>query len=115
MRPTPWEAWDGTGQARAEGPLTTAGQWRTVKRVPGWITATGRSRVAFSGYHGWHDWYLSANLAAAGNLDGQLLPGLEPRGVPRELTDTALPFRYNVPDELERWFDTFSDTLSSRS
>jgi glutamate-1-semialdehyde 2,1-aminomutase len=24
---------------------------------------TGRERVAFCGYHGWHDWYLSANLA----------------------------------------------------
>ena len=24
--------------------------------------ATGRSTVAFCGYHGWHDWYLAANL-----------------------------------------------------
>ena len=23
---------------------------------------TGRSKVAFCGYHGWHDWYLSANI-----------------------------------------------------
>jgi len=35
---------------------------------------TGRDRVAFCGYHGWHDWYLSANLAKEDALDGQLAP-----------------------------------------
>ena len=62
---------------------------------------TGRSKVAFCGYHGWHDWYLAANLADQSNLDGQLLPGLASRGVPRELRNTALPFGYNRFDELE--------------
>lgn len=57
--------------------------------------ATGRDVVVFSGYHGWHDWYLSANLAESSALDGQLLPGLEPLGVPRGLRGTALPFQYN--------------------
>jgi glutamate-1-semialdehyde aminotransferase len=60
-----------------------------------------KDKVAFCGYHGWHDWYLSANLAAIKNLDGQLLPGLEPNGVPRGLKGTALPFNYNKIDELE--------------
>ena len=64
--------------------------------------ATGRSKVAFCGYHGWHDWYLAANLSDQTNLDGQLLPGLAPRGVPRELRQTAIPFGYNRLDELER-------------
>jgi glutamate-1-semialdehyde 2,1-aminomutase len=27
--------------------------------------STGRDRIAFCGYHGWHDWYLAANLAGA--------------------------------------------------
>lgn len=63
--------------------------------------ATGRSVVAFCGYHGWHDWYLSANLAGSGELDGHLLPGLDPLGVPRELTGTSLPFRYNNLADLE--------------
>ncbi len=57
--------------------------------------ATGRSGVAFCGYHGWHDWYLAANLGETDALNGHLLPGLEPRGVPRELKGTAVPFRYN--------------------
>lgn len=57
--------------------------------------ASGRDVVAFCGYHGWSDWYLAANLANEGGLDGHLLPGLDPAGVPRGLAGTALPFRYN--------------------
>jgi glutamate-1-semialdehyde aminotransferase len=62
---------------------------------------TGRDKVAFCGYHGWHDWYLSANLGDDDALDGHLLPGLEPLGVPRDLVGTAFPFSYNRIDELE--------------
>ncbi len=57
--------------------------------------ATGKSGVAFCGYHGWSDWYLAANLGDDAALDGHLLPGLQPLGVPRELAGTAIPFRYN--------------------
>lgn len=64
--------------------------------------ATGRSRVAICGYHGWHDWYLAANLAGnADVLGGHLLPGLEPAGVPNELAGTTLAFAYNKPEQLE--------------
>jgi len=62
---------------------------------------TGRDRVAFCGYHGWQDWYLAANLADDRALDGHLLPGLEPAGVPRGLRGTALPFQYNHLEELK--------------
>lgn len=60
--------------------------------------ATGKSGVAFCGYHGWSDWYLAANLGDDAALDGHLLPGLQPLGVPRELAGTAVPFRYNDPE-----------------
>jgi glutamate-1-semialdehyde aminotransferase len=63
---------------------------------------TKRDAVAFCGYHGWHDWYLAANLADDRNLDGHLLPGLAPAGVPRGLIGSALPFQYNHADELEK-------------
>ena len=63
--------------------------------------ASGKNKVAFCGYHGWHDWYLSANLADDKNLDGHLLPGLEPAGVPRELKGTAIPFSYGNLEELK--------------
>jgi len=56
---------------------------------------TGKDLVLFCGYHGWHDWYLSANLADDSALDGHLIPGLEPKGVPRGLKGTAIPFMYN--------------------
>jgi glutamate-1-semialdehyde aminotransferase len=62
---------------------------------------TGKDKIAFCGYHGWHDWYLSANLANDKNLDGHLLPGLEPKGVPRCLIGTSIPFNYNKIEELE--------------
>ncbi len=55
---------------------------------------TKKDKVAFCGYHGWHDWYLAANLADETSLDGQLLPGLKPAGVPRALRGTSMPFTY---------------------
>ncbi|QQG46244.1 MAG: aminotransferase class III-fold pyridoxal phosphate-dependent enzyme [Candidatus Niyogibacteria bacterium] len=63
---------------------------------------TDRDKIVFCGYHGWHDWYLAANLAHKKNLDGHLLPGLFPRGVPRALKGTAFTFHYNKFSELER-------------
>lgn len=63
--------------------------------------ATGRDVIAFCGYHGWSDWYLAANLGTEKALDGHLLPGLSPAGVPRGLAGTALPFAYNRLEELE--------------
>jgi glutamate-1-semialdehyde 2,1-aminomutase len=62
--------------------------------------ATGRDRVVFCGYHGWHDWYLAANLAEDHALDGHLLPGLQPAGVPRPLRGTVSPFHYNKIEEV---------------
>lgn len=63
--------------------------------------ASGREKVAICGYHGWHDWYLSANLGDTASLDGHLLPGLQPNGVPRNLKGTVFPFTYNNFPELE--------------
>jgi glutamate-1-semialdehyde aminotransferase len=62
---------------------------------------TGRDRVAFCGYHGWHDWYLAANLFEKDALGGHLLTGLEPSGVPSQLGGTARPFHFNQIEELE--------------
>src|SRR4051794_4951461 len=63
--------------------------------------ATGRDMVAFCGYHGWHDWYLSANLGQTTALDGHLLPGLDAKGVPRGLAGLMHPFHFNKLDEIE--------------
>lgn len=61
---------------------------------------TRRDVVMFSGYHGWADWYLAANLADEAHLDGQLMPGLQPNGVPRGLSGTAIPFDANSIESL---------------
>ncbi len=62
---------------------------------------TRKDKIAFCGYHGWHDWYLAANLSEEKALEGHLLPGLDPAGVPKGLLGTALPFRYNRLEELK--------------
>lgn len=74
---------------------------------------TGKDKVAFCGYHGWHDWYLSANLAYESSLDGHLLPGLEPLGVPRSLKETALPFAYNQTNELDAIISKHGEQLGA--
>tara|TARA_B100001123_G_scaffold448270_1_gene608588 strand:+ start:1191 stop:2888 length:1698 start_codon:yes stop_codon:yes gene_type:complete len=64
--------------------------------------ASGKSKIAFCGYHGWHDWYLSANLKNKDNLKSHLMPGLDPAGVPESLKNTSIPFNYNRYDQLEK-------------
>ena len=74
---------------------------------------TRRSTVAVCGYHGWHDWYLAANLGEGDGLAGGLMPGLEPRGVPAELRGTAVPFHFNRPEEVEEIFRRHGDRLAA--
>lgn len=75
--------------------------------------ATRRDKVAFSGYHGWTDWYLAANLGESDALDGHLLPGLDPTGVPRELRSSAIPFHYNRLDQLKAIVDAHRGELAA--
>jgi len=65
-------------------------------------THTEKDKIAFCGYHGWHDWYLSANLGTENALGEHLISGLNPAGVPRSLQGTAFPFRYNHLKELKK-------------
>ena len=64
--------------------------------------ASGRDTVAFCGYHGWSDWYLSANIDSEDNLSRHLLPGLSSVGVPEHLRGSSIPFQYNKFAELEK-------------
>ena len=61
--------------------------------------------VAFCGYHGWHDWYLAANLRNKNNLDEHLMPSLDPLGVPSKLSNTSFGFQYNNFDQLKKLVD----------
>ena len=62
----------------------------------------GKDKVAFCGYHGWHDWYLAANLNTKDAIGEHLISGLDPDGVPKALAGTAYPFRYNDLKMLNR-------------
>jgi glutamate-1-semialdehyde 2,1-aminomutase len=59
-----------------------------------------KDKIAFCGYHGWHDWYLAANINK-NSLDNHLLKGLSSSGVPLGLENTIYPFTYNNIEELE--------------
>ena len=63
--------------------------------------ASGKDKIAICGYHGWHDWYLAANLNKKDELKKHLLPGLKPLGVPKKLLGSTLTFSYNNISELE--------------
>ena len=62
--------------------------------------ASGKDNVAVCGYHGWHDWYLSANHNGENELSDHLIPGLSPRGVPKKLKNSVYPFNYNDYNKL---------------
>jgi len=66
--------------------------------------STNREKIVFCGYHGWHDWYLAANLSSDSSLEGHLLPGLNPAGVPKGLEGTSIPFEFNNLDQLKKIF-----------
>ena len=58
-----------------------------------------KQKIAFSGYHGWFDWYLAANFGNSKNLDQHLLKGLSPKGVYPGLKESIFPFRYDDPED----------------
>ena len=64
--------------------------------------ASGKDNIAVCGYHGWHDWYLSANIQNRKNLDGLLMKGLLDDGVPKNLKNTVFPFHYNDFNSLKK-------------
>jgi glutamate-1-semialdehyde 2,1-aminomutase len=74
---------------------------------------TDRSAVAICGYHGWHDWYLAANLGDSDALRGVHLPGLQPWGVPRELRGTAFTFMFDDRKALERIVEEHGSRLAA--
>lgn len=64
--------------------------------------AAGRTGIAVCGYHGWHDWYLAANLGESEALSGHLLPGLSPKGVPEGLRNSIHTFEFNDFEALSK-------------
>ena len=61
---------------------------------------TKKDGVAVCGYHGWHDWYLAANLQNKKILNNHLINNLKIDGVPKSLKKTIFTFNYNNFEEL---------------
>lgn len=76
-------------------------------------TATKKDVIVFCGYHGWMDWYLAANLGKEGALDDQWIAGLPPNGVPKGLTGTAIPFKYNNIESFNEAIEKAGDNLAA--
>ena len=75
--------------------------------------STGRDVVLFSGYHGWADWYLAANLSSEDQLSKVLLPGLSSRGVPAGLSDTAIAFQFNDIERVRKLIGDYKGRIAS--
>ena len=70
-----------------------------------------KNNIAFCGYHGWHDWYLAANMKSSKNLDDQLLPGLSTKGVSNLYKETIKPFLYNDLESLKKLFKVKNNNI----
>ncbi len=74
---------------------------------------TKKDIVLFCGYHGWHDWYLASNLGDDSNLEGHLLPGLSPLGVPKGLKGTSFPFAYNDKKAFDELIEKYNGEIAT--
>lgn len=63
---------------------------------------SGRDKIVFCGYHGWHDWYISAALGGSNVLSSHLMRGLSPSGIPTHLEGTTTAVAYNDREQLEK-------------
>lgn len=63
---------------------------------------TGRDKILFCGYHGWHDWYQAANFGLDPESGEYPFAGIEPIGVPKALQGTVVPFAYGDLQMLEQ-------------
>ena len=63
---------------------------------------TGKDKVAVCGYHGWHDWFLSASKKNEAIIRKKYLPFYSTMGVPKSLKNSIINFDYNDFESLER-------------
>lgn len=68
--------------------------------------ASGKDNVAICGYHGWHDWYLAANISNKNNLNKHLLKNIPVNGVPKELKKNIYTFEFNDFDKIKYLVET---------
>ena len=74
---------------------------------------TGKDLILFSGYHGWHDWYQSANYLVDPESGTFPFAGIEPIGVPKVLAGTAVPFIWGSLDALEKLLNQYTGQVAA--
>ncbi len=74
---------------------------------------TGRDKILFCGYHGWHDWYQAANYLVDPETGEFPFAGIEPIGVPKVLAGTAIPFSYGDLAMLEHLLEEHRGEVAS--
>ncbi|WP_320664852.1 aminotransferase class III-fold pyridoxal phosphate-dependent enzyme [Prochlorococcus sp. MIT 1223] len=60
-----------------------------------------REKVAFCGYHGWHDWYMAAGKKESA-LANHLFKDIKTEGIPDSLKGTSIPFEWNNLSSLNK-------------
>ena len=74
---------------------------------------TGRDKILFCGYHGWHDWYQAANYGVD-PVSGEFpFAGIEPIGVPKALAGTVIPFIYGDLEMLAALLDEHAGEVAA--
>ena len=74
---------------------------------------TGRDKIIFCGYHGWHDWYQAANYEADPITGEFPFAGIEPIGVPKVLAGTVIPFPYGDLEALRELLDEHAGEVAA--
>ena len=74
---------------------------------------TGRDKIIFCGYHGWHDWYQAANYEADPVTGEFPFAGIEPIGVPKVLAGTVIPFPYGDLEALGKLLDEHAGEVAA--
>ena len=71
-----------------------------------------KNKIVICGYHGWHDWYLSAIYSKKNYLDTHLFPNLKTEGVPKYLKRYVYSVKYNDLTSLKKIINKDKDISS---
>jgi len=71
-----------------------------------------KNKIIICGYHGWHDWYLSAIYSKKNYLDTHLFPNLKTEGVPKYLKKYVYSVKYNDLTSLKKIINKDKDISS---
>ena len=74
---------------------------------------TKKEIVLVCGYHGWHDWYLAANLEDKNQLNNHLFKDLKFAGVPNSLKGLTKTFNYNDFDQLKSIINKYGKKIAA--